>query len=216
MQDGTNTNGTSDEPRTESPATDWDAIEREYRLGVRPNTAIARSFGITEGAIRKRARVEGWTKDLTAQVKAKADDLVRKREVRTLVRQEQRVTERKEVEIAALQQVDIRMGQRRDIVKARNLLNDLMADIEQATSAAAEPVPAAEQTAADRAKQHESRHRALGVRVANVKTLSEALRNLVALERQAFGIDDAPPDLDGRAKTFLEAMLDARARATGS
>lgn len=215
MQAGTNSTGTSDEPRTETPATDWDAIEREYRLGIRANTAIARSHGITEGAIRKRAKAEGWTRDLNAQVKAKADDLVRKREVRAQVRAEQRVSERKEVEIAALQQVDIRMGERRDIVKARAILNDLMADLDAAMDRAAEPVDISQLSPADQLKHHEARMRSLGTRVANIKTLTEALRNLITLERQAFGIDDAPPDLDGRAKSFLEAMLDARARAAG-
>lgn len=82
MHVGTNSPGTSDAPRTDTSITDWDAIEREYRLGIRANTAIARTYGITEGAIRKRAKAEGWTKDLNAQVKATADDLVRKREVR--------------------------------------------------------------------------------------------------------------------------------------
>lgn len=215
MQDGTNANGTSDEPRTESPTTDWDAIEREFRVGLRANTAIARTYGITEGAIRKRAKAEGWTRDLNAQVKAKADDLVRKREVRAQVRQEQRVTERKEVEIAALQQVDIRLGERRDIVKARSILNDLMADLEAAIDRAAEPVDISQLPPSEQLKQHEARMRSLGTRAANIKTLTEALRNLIALERQAFGIDDAPPDLDGRTKTFLETLLDARARASG-
>lgn len=215
MQAGTNSTGTNDEIRTEPPTTDWDAIEREYRLGIRANTAIARSHGITEGAIRKRAKAEGWTKDLNAQVKAKADDLVRKREVRAQVRQEQRVSERKEVEIAALQQVDIRLGERRDIVKARTILNDLMADLDAAMDRAAEPVDISQLSPADQLKHHEARMRSLGTRVANIKTLTEALRNLITLERQAFGIDDAPPDLDGRAKSFLEAMLDARARAAG-
>lgn len=215
MQAGTNSIGTNDAPRTELPATDWDAIEREYRLGIRANTAIARTHGITEGAIRKRAKAEGWTRDLNAQVKAKADDLVRKREVRAQVRQEQRVTERKEVEIAALQQVDIRLGERRDIVKARNILNELMADLEAATDRAAVPVDTSQMPPGDLLKHHEARMRSLGTRAGNIKTLTEALRNLITLERQAFGIDDAPPDLDGRAKSFLETMLDARARAAG-
>lgn len=213
---GTNSTGTSEpEARTDTPATDWDAIEREFRMGLRTNSAIARSFGITEGAIRKRAKAEGWTKDLNARVKAKADALVRKREVRATVRESQRVSETREVEIAALQQVDIRMAERRDIVKARQLLNDLMADIEAATARAAEPVDTAAMDATALAKHHEARTRALGTRAANLKTLSESLRNLIALERQAFGIDDTPADLDGRAKTFTELMLEARARVTG-
>lgn len=61
----------------------WEAIERDYRVGVRAVTAIAQEHGITEGAIRKRAKRDGWVRDLNAKVRAKADELVRKAEVRT-------------------------------------------------------------------------------------------------------------------------------------
>lgn len=90
-----------------------------------------------------------------------------------------------------------------------------MADLDAAIDRAAEPVDISQLSPAEQLKHHEARMRSLGARAANIKTLTEALRNLITLERQAFGIDDAPPDLDGRAKSFLEAMLDARARAAG-
>src|SRR6266566_9878051 len=39
---------------------DWEAIETAYREGDRSVRAIARHFGLSEGAIRKRARQNGW------------------------------------------------------------------------------------------------------------------------------------------------------------
>ena len=57
---------------------DWEGIEREYRAGQLSNVAIAKEFGITEGAIRKRAKRDKWKKDLTERVKqAVRDELVR-------------------------------------------------------------------------------------------------------------------------------------------
>jgi len=44
-------------------------------------------------------------------------------------------------------------------------------------------------------------------RTSTLKTLAESLRLLVALERQAFGIDDVPDD------AFLKAMREGRAGA---
>lgn len=41
----------------------WEAIERDYRVGVRAVTAIAQEHGITEGAIRKRAKRDGWVRE---------------------------------------------------------------------------------------------------------------------------------------------------------
>ena len=49
-------------------------------------------------------------------------------------------------------------------------------------------------------------------RAKTMKDLGETLRVLIALERQAFGLD-APEEGDGGDKSFLEAMLNARARA---
>jgi len=39
---------------------DWDGIERDYRAGVMSVREIARWYGITEGAVRKKAKKEGW------------------------------------------------------------------------------------------------------------------------------------------------------------
>lgn len=42
---------------------DWEVIERDYRIGVRAVTAVAAEHGITEGAIRKRAKRDGWVRE---------------------------------------------------------------------------------------------------------------------------------------------------------
>lgn len=41
----------------------WLAIEGEYRAGVLSNRALEKKYGVSEAAIRKRAKKEGWTKD---------------------------------------------------------------------------------------------------------------------------------------------------------
>lgn len=48
---------------TEKKAPDWLAIEGEYRAGVKSVNAIAADHEISEGAIRKRAKKEGWGRD---------------------------------------------------------------------------------------------------------------------------------------------------------
>lgn len=57
---------------------DWEAIERAYRAGMLSVRSIAESHNLTEGAVRKRAKKEGWARDLSDQVKAAArEKLVR-------------------------------------------------------------------------------------------------------------------------------------------
>ncbi|MEI7075050.1 terminase small subunit [Pectobacterium versatile] len=42
--------------------TDWEAIERKYREGALSIRALAREHGISDAAIRKKAKLQGWGK----------------------------------------------------------------------------------------------------------------------------------------------------------
>ncbi len=48
---------------------DWEAIEREYRAGQLSVRQIAKMFGVSDPAILKRAKRDGWTRDLAAKVR---------------------------------------------------------------------------------------------------------------------------------------------------
>ena len=47
-------------PTASRGTTDWEAIEREFRAGIRSLREIGAEYGVTEGAIRKRAKRDGW------------------------------------------------------------------------------------------------------------------------------------------------------------
>lgn len=64
---------------------DWEAIESAYRAGLLSIREIASQHGITHGAINKRAKRDGWERDLSSKIKNKADSLVSKKEVSTQV-----------------------------------------------------------------------------------------------------------------------------------
>ena len=94
---------------------DWEAIERAYRAGLLSVREIATSCGVSHTAIQKRAKANGWERDLKAKIKAKADSLVAKREVATQVASKSVETEREIIEVNAEVIANIRMGQRGDI-----------------------------------------------------------------------------------------------------
>lgn len=54
----------------EKAAPDWVAIEGEYRAGVQSVRAIADAHGISEAAIRKKAKQKGWMRDPSATKRA--------------------------------------------------------------------------------------------------------------------------------------------------
>lgn len=47
---------------------DWEAIESAYRAGVLSLRDIGEKYGVTEGAIRKRAKKLGWARSGGTQV----------------------------------------------------------------------------------------------------------------------------------------------------
>ena len=46
------------------PKCDWEEVEKRFRTNQGSNVEIGRDHNVSEAAIRKRAKKEGWTKDL--------------------------------------------------------------------------------------------------------------------------------------------------------
>lgn len=100
-----------------SKTTDWEAIEREYRAGSISVRAIADKHGITEGAIRKKAKAESWKRALAEKVRT----LVREKLVRSDGTQKQRATDDEVAETAALVGVEVQLSHRRDLQQLHGL-----------------------------------------------------------------------------------------------
>ena len=56
---------------------DWEAVERDYRAGIKTLRAMAEEHGITHGAINKRAKRDMWTRDLAAKAELRKKAPVR-------------------------------------------------------------------------------------------------------------------------------------------
>ncbi|EJG2207399.1 Uncharacterised protein [Klebsiella pneumoniae] len=179
---------------------DWEAIESAYRAGVMSLREIASQHDISEGAIRKRAKRDDWSRDLNAKIKARSDDMVRKQEVRRQVRSETALSERVLIEATAEVITSVRMEHRGDIRRARELANVLFDELsaECADVAALEKLGELmiEPDDNGRDKLNELYHAVISLpeRVKSAKALSETLKNLIGLERQAYGLDDMQPN----------------------
>jgi predicted DNA-binding protein YlxM (UPF0122 family) len=165
----------------------WEAIESAYRAGVMSIREIASQYEITHQAISKRAKKEGWERDLKAKVKARAENLVAA---------EKAISERQLIEANAEVIANVRMEHRGDIRRARELTNSLFDEL----SAECTDVPALrklgelmfEPDCNGRDKLNELYNSIISLpeRVKSAKALSETLKNLIGLERQAYGLDD--------------------------
>lgn len=190
---------------------DWEAIESAYRAGVMSIREIASQYEITHQAISKRAKKEGWERDLKAKVKARAENLVAKREVASLVATEKAISERQLIEANAEVIANVRMEHRGDIRRARELTNNLFDEL----SAECADVPALRKLGElmfspddnGRDKLNEIYHSIISLpeRVKSAKSLSETFKNLVGLERQAYGLDDVQPN---KTASLLSELMD--------
>lgn len=210
---------------------DWERIEVDYRAGVLSVREIASSQGISHTAINKRAKAEGWERDLNAKINAKADALVSKREVSTKVSTGNSISEKQIVEANAEVIANVRMEHRGDIRKARSLTNALLNELDAECS----DVPALEQLGEllrredDKGmdKLNDLYHKIISLpgRVKAMKDLADSLKNLIALERQAYGLDNqdagkntplkdkTDDELTRRIQELMNGKSDAGAKA---
>lgn len=181
---------------------DWERIEADYRTGLLSVREIAASQGISHVAIGKRAKRDGWERDLKAKIRAKADALVTKREVTRLVTAEQVVTERILVDASAQVIADIRMAHRTDIKRSRTLVLSLLGELEQQTDNTGlfeelgELLRNEDDKGADRRNDLYMKVISSAGRIDSMKKLSDTLKTLIGLEREAYAINggDVPTD----------------------
>ncbi|MFK8398159.1 hypothetical protein M2D07_006570 [Pseudomonas sp. BGr12] len=196
------TTAKGDKPNPSAP--DWEAIELDYRAGIKTLRQIAGEHGITHGAVNKRAKANGWERDLSAKIQQKADALVSKSAVSTSVSTETKLAERQVIEANAEAVATVRLAHRRDIQRSRSIVMRLLDELELQTGP--ETVVLLEQLGdlmrreddKGQDKLNDLYHKLISLpgRAKTMKDLGESLRVLVLLERQAFGFD-APSGADG-------------------
>jgi Lhr-like helicase len=157
---------------------DWEAIEREYRAGVLSIREIARQFKCTDGAIRNKAKKYGWQRDLSEKVRKRAQQKLLRKNVRTSNADDESIIEEASNRIVAIQRL-----QRKDINALRELEASLISEIKGSPTKLyitqyqgqiiEKPV---DLTAAERSQA--------------ANNLANVQHKRIALERQAYGMDD--------------------------
>lgn len=199
---------------------DWEKIELDYRAGIKSLRQIASEHGIkSDNSIRKRAAKFGWQRDLNNTINDVAEELVRKDTVRNQVRsksvhsvnvcttqddrQDFDISEEETIEENAKAIAQVRIAHRRDISRSRDLFVSLMVEIEELTNRDLQ------QSLTDMLNQFIDegnisifdslaiqKAASLNGRIAQLKSLSDALKTIITLERQAYNMDNVQPIQD--------------------
>ena len=178
------------------PAIDWERIEADYRAGILSTREIASASGISHTAINKRAKKEGWTRDLSAKIQAKAAELVSRREVAKEVASQRAATERQIIEANAERIAQVR-GEHRAIGHrignvGLGLLGELelqgacLEDFEKLGELMRQP----DDNGMDKLNDVYRKVISTVGRVESAKKTAEVLRHAIAVEREAYGLED--------------------------
>jgi hypothetical protein len=193
---------------------DWERIELDYRAGIKTLRQIADEHGITHGAINKRAKRDGWERDLGAKIQAKADALVSRDAVSSQVSTDTKIREKAVIDANAHAVADIRLAHRRDIHRARRVTNSLLDELEKQTDPdtlilleeLGEMLRRPDDSGQDKLNDLYMKVISLSERSKTMKTLAESLQKLVDMERTAFGMDKEVEKVADPLSTLLNRI----------
>jgi DNA-binding cell septation regulator SpoVG len=177
---------------------DWESIEIEYRAGTKPLKLIGAQYGVSDAGIIKRAKKEGWVRDLQAPIREKAQQKV---ELAVANAAGKAKNEQQVIEVNAEVQKDIILSHREDVGRARRLVMSMLEELEETTnskefiSQLIELMRAPDENGVDKINDLLNKVMALPSRAGTMKSLSDSLKNLIALEREAFGVGEKGRDI---------------------
>lgn len=172
---------------------DWEAVEREYRAGIRSLKDIGGEFGVSDAGILKRAKKDGWERDLSERIRAKAEAKVSAALVSEKVSATEAANERVTVDVGAQVLADALLHQRKDVSRSRAIVQKLFAELEAQGDGLEDLAMLAEALqSGDEEKLSQIARKVIAFpsRVDSAKKLSESLRVLVELERKVLRIKD--------------------------
>lgn len=156
---------------------DWEKVEAEYRAGIKSLREIGAEFGVSHVAVDKKAKRQGWVRDLSAKIKAKADALVNRAGVNRAVNG---ASENDIVDSNAQAILNVRLSHRANIRKTKCLVERLLDEVDGANT----------EGEARGSKERLS----IPQRVDCVRKLTDSTKTLIGLEREAWGIGTGADD----------------------
>jgi len=194
---------------------DWVAVEADYRAGVLTDRAIGKAHGLSHGAIQKRAKRDGWTRDLSKRIEKRRDDKVARAAVAKQGSQLSPATEKQVVEANADLQSSLILSHRKDVGAAREIVNAMFAELgilgDPKVQEGLRLLAMGEAAKDGGAEAMKSMLKAVDAAVALpgralvVQKLTASLASLIDKERQAFGIDKAGEGNQSLGE-FLESL----------
>lgn len=187
-------------PKAASKVTkpNWVTIEVDFRAGIKTLRQIGSENNISHVAIANRAKRDGWTRDLAAQIRARAETKVTKAAVNKQVTKTERGnTEEAVVEASAVMMATTILRQRSDVRRLQALATNLVAELELEDLKASDKKPG---------KGGEvGKREPVAARAETLRKVVETSKSLINLERVVLNIaPDTPIDPTKRIEEAVD------------
>lgn len=178
---------------------DWTAIELDYRAGVKTLRAIGKEFGVSNPAIVKRAKRDGWPRDLSAKIRQRTAEKVSKAAVSKEVSKQNAANERQVVEAYSDKQTTATLRHQAVLDELVDTLAEQLAELRLLNKGelrkALETVLAEEtevMSAQGKAALRKAFYAAIGIggRTAAGRQVAAAIDVAIDKQRQALGMDE--------------------------
>lgn len=196
---------------------DYARIEPDWRAGIKSPAQLAAEYteatgvSVSHAAIIKHFKKLGVPRDLSAKIRAKADAMVMEAMVTGKVSSETTITDLKIIADSAMTVANIRIAHRADIYRSRQLVMMLLTELEEVTTQRDEYHQLAEvlrDPEVDRQRLEAAFDKAMSLptRTKTAKDLSDALKTLIGLEREAYSIVSEPAKIELTGKDGAPIM----------
>ncbi|ENU18660.1 hypothetical protein F994_02787 [Acinetobacter bohemicus ANC 3994] len=199
---------------------DYERIEAGWRAGILSPRQLAAQYteetneSVSHAAIIKHFTKLGIPRNLAEKIKAKSDDMVTRAMVTELVTPVTIKRDKDIIDDAATKLTDIRLGQRKDISRARSISMKLFDELELMVGAEnvnllqqlGELLYSPDEKGMDKLNDLYMKIINLPNRVKAIKELSDTMKTLVALERQAYGLEEKENTTADALTTLLESI----------
>lgn len=197
---------------------DWEAVERDYRASQLTLRELGEKHGCAHPAIARKAKAEGWQRDLTDAVKqATSSKLIQAAVTSAVTNKHQAVTNA--VLVAAEVNTQVVLGHRKGLNRITRIKEALLDQIEQAAqlmpelAEVIEMVRQPDDNGVDKANDALRKAMSRSSLVDDLKKLAEIDERVRKGEREAFNIGGATDDEQNRkTKRVLLDFIDVEPR----
>jgi hypothetical protein len=192
---------------------DWLSMELDYRAGVKSMRLLSTEYGISTARIGQVADEREWSRDLAAKIRARTQTKLDKSILDGKLAAEKKFSENDVVEANAQIQSGAILRHRTDIGRARKLAMTLLDELEIATgdnallNDLAILMHAPDANGVDKLNDLYNKVIAMPSRVDVMKKLSDTLKTLIALEREAFGMDGKEAEAGGAIESVIKRVM---------